>query len=52
MPVLNHTGPGTSEDPNVPMSDWWVYAHWGRGFNILGRLPRNHNFTRDRDAEA
>jgi SAM-dependent methyltransferase len=41
--------------PAVFMSDWWVRAHWGRGFEILKIAPQIHNMSwalmRKRDVE-
>jgi SAM-dependent methyltransferase len=55
MNVLRHNQPWEQGGPQVLMSDWWVDEHWGRAFQILGRLSRFHNFTwvlmRPRDVE-
>ena len=45
MNVLRHNQDWDHGGPVVLMSDWWVDAHWGRAFDILGRLDRFHNFT-------
>jgi SAM-dependent methyltransferase len=45
MNVLQHNQSWDDGGPVVLMSDWWVRAHWGRAFNIVGELPRFHNFT-------
>jgi SAM-dependent methyltransferase len=45
MNVLQHTRPWDEGGPVTLMSDWWIRAHWGRAFEILGTKPQLHNFT-------
>jgi SAM-dependent methyltransferase len=53
--VLRHNQDWDSGGPMVLMSDWWVRAHWGRAFDILGVAPQVHGQTwvlmRKRDVE-
>ena len=53
--VLHHTREWDLGGPAVLMSDWWVRAHWGRGFEILEIAPQIHNMSwalmRKRDVE-
>jgi len=55
MAVLQQHRTWDEGGPVVLMSDWWVQAHWGRAFEIVGRLERFHSYTwvlmRKRDVE-
>lgn len=43
--VIQHYRTWDDGGPAVLMSDWWVREHWGRAYEIVGEIPRVHNFT-------
>jgi SAM-dependent methyltransferase len=45
MSVVQQNPDWDSGGPAVLMSDWWVRAHWGRGFEILEIRPQIHNMS-------
>jgi SAM-dependent methyltransferase len=45
MSVVAQNPDWDSGGPAVLMSDWWVRAHWGRGFEILHIAPQIHNMS-------
>ncbi len=45
MNVLRRDQHWDDGGPVVLMSDWWVRAHWGRAFEILGVAPEIHGQT-------
>src|SRR5581483_2441621 len=45
MSVVQQNPDWDSGGPAVFMSDWWVRAHWGRGFEILHIEPQIHNMS-------
>ncbi len=45
MSVVQQNPDWDSGGPAVLMSDWWVRAHWGQGFEILEIAPQIHNMS-------
>jgi SAM-dependent methyltransferase len=55
MTVLRHNQSWELGGPRVLISDWWMRAHWGRGFEVVEIAPKIHNQSwavlRKRDIE-
>ncbi len=45
MAIVQQNPDWETGGPAVVMSDWWVRAHWGRGFEILHIEPQIHDMS-------